>query len=330
MKKLPIMKNYIYCLSHPITNEVVYIGKTKNPKKRYKDHCRKDKNRYATKLSMWKHKLFLENLKPSFFIIDEFDSEIDYWEKHYISLFRYLGVNLLNMTDGGDGLQNPSIETRRKIGDKSRGRKMNDRTREKIFLSTYNSGKKIICYDIEGNLIGNFCNSRRASEKLGISYKNISDILNGGMNFNKGYTFFFHNELNIEEKLKIRMSKTKSIKSVCRVDNYGVITIYESLMCASRENNLSFKNIWLCLNKKRKTCGNFAWVYESEINDLDYNIFFNKKTNGFKVCAYNEYDYIEFKSLTEASNHFNMKMSTISKYIQEDKSRNGYKFKYII
>jgi len=333
MKKLPTMKNYIYCLSHPITNEVVYIGKTKNPKNRYKNHCSKDKNHYATRLSMWKHHLFLDNLKPEFFIIDEFESEIDYWEIHYIRLFRYLGVNLLNMTEGGDGLQNPSAETRRKIGEKSRGRKMSEKTKEKIFIATYNSGKKIVCYDINENLIEYFNNSRRASEKLNVSYKNISDILNGGMNFNRGYTFFFQDDTNIEEKLKIRISKTTKLgQKIYRIDKYGIFTNYDNLMCASRENNLSFKNIWLCLNKKRKTCGDFAWIYESEISDVDYNNFFNKKTKGFKVSAYNENknEYMEFNSLTEASNHFSMKRSTISKYIEECKSRNGYKFKYII
>jgi hypothetical protein len=85
------MKNYIYCLSHPKTDEVVYIGKTKNPKSRYNDHCRKEKNYHKTNLSKWKNNLFLENLKPVFTILDEIDSEIDYWEKYYIMLFKSWG-----------------------------------------------------------------------------------------------------------------------------------------------------------------------------------------------------------------------------------------------
>lgn len=108
------MKNYIYCLSHPITEETVYIGKTKDPIKRYKDHCRKEKNFYKTNLFKWKNEIFLQGLKPVLTILDEFDEQIDYWEKFYILLFKSWGINLLNMTEGGDGLQNPSEETRKK------------------------------------------------------------------------------------------------------------------------------------------------------------------------------------------------------------------------
>ena len=30
---------YIYTLEHPITKEIRYVGKTKNPKMRFHNHC---------------------------------------------------------------------------------------------------------------------------------------------------------------------------------------------------------------------------------------------------------------------------------------------------
>lgn len=57
------------------------------------------------------------------------------------------------MTEGGDGLQNPSEEVRRKIGLKSKGRVPSEETRKKLSLASYNSGKKVICYDNNMNLL---------------------------------------------------------------------------------------------------------------------------------------------------------------------------------
>jgi predicted GIY-YIG superfamily endonuclease len=320
--------NYIYCLSHPITDETVYIGKTKDPIKRFKDHCRKEKNYYKTNLSKWKNLLFIEGLKPVLTVIDENENDIDYWEKYYISLFKSWGINLLNMTEGGDGLQNPSEETRKKIGEKSKGRKMSDKTKQAIFKATYNCGKKILCYDINKNFIGIFNNARRAEEILGISYKNISDILNCGMHFHKNYTFFFEKEDNIDKKLNDRISKTSKIGEIFyRVDIFGNKKEYSNLMDADRDNNISFKNIWMCLNKKRKTTGKFAWIYKTD--QSDYKSFFIKETRGKKIKACNNHEIIEFNSINAASIFFKMRRSTIVNYIKNKQPKNGFIFEYV-
>jgi len=329
MKKLPIIKNYIYCLSHPKTDELVYIGKTKNPKSRYKDHCRKEKNYYKTNLSKWKNNLFLENLKPVFTILDEFDSEIDYWEKYYIMLFKSWGIKLLNMTEGGDGLQNPSEETRKKIGEKSKGRKMSEKTKKAIYNSTYNSGKKIICYDKNKNFVGKYSNARRASEDLNISFKNISDILNNGMLFNKDYTFFHENEENIEQKLEYRIQNTTNIgKEFFRINILGEKKLYNNIVTAGEENNTNFKNIWSCLNKQRKTANAFAWVYTDEYKG-DYKNYFIKKTKSIKIQAKKFDEILNFNSLSEACEYFKIKLTTIKKYINQKISKEGYIFEYV-
>ena len=51
------MKNYIYILRNPNDGDVVYVGKTKNPKNRKRDHCRKCKGKYRSLLDKWKNQI---------------------------------------------------------------------------------------------------------------------------------------------------------------------------------------------------------------------------------------------------------------------------------
>ena len=113
-------KVYIYSLSHPITKEVRYIGKTINLKIRLKDHLDKTKNIKATYKSNWIKSLLKQNLKPVIEIIDEVEeSEWEFWEIFYISLFKSWGFKLTNGTKGGDGnscwQKHHTEETKRKI-----------------------------------------------------------------------------------------------------------------------------------------------------------------------------------------------------------------------
>ena len=127
------MKVYIYTLEHPITKEVRYIGKTKNPKERFHNHCNRLHNEHTHKRN-WINSLRSMGLKPKMNILDEVnESEWKYWEKHWIEQFRQWGFNLVNHTSGGDGLTtgnqtsfkkgsipwnkgvSPSLETRNQI-----------------------------------------------------------------------------------------------------------------------------------------------------------------------------------------------------------------------
>ena len=55
------MKYYIYTLSHPITNEVKYIGKTNNISKRYSAHLNDKSKSYK---NSWIKSLLNEDLLP--------------------------------------------------------------------------------------------------------------------------------------------------------------------------------------------------------------------------------------------------------------------------
>ena len=95
---------YIYTLLDPITYEVRYVGQTKNYKIRYTTHIRESKLNSSHK-SNWIKKLYKDNKYLLMDIIDICNKEdYPYYEKYYISLYKLLGYNLLNMTDGGEGI----------------------------------------------------------------------------------------------------------------------------------------------------------------------------------------------------------------------------------
>src|ERR1017187_3221478 len=91
----------IYALSDPTTNETRYIGATKNSMRRRLNGHLSDGN--GEKKNSWIDSLRLNNLVPLIEIIDVVDyDDRNFWEQHYISLYRSWGFNLLNATDGGD------------------------------------------------------------------------------------------------------------------------------------------------------------------------------------------------------------------------------------
>jgi hypothetical protein len=95
---------YIYTLEHPITEEIRYVGKTRNPKMRFHNHCNRSHNKKSHKRN-WINNLRKEGLKPVMKILDEvLESEWRFWERFWINQFRQWNFNLVNHTSGGDGL----------------------------------------------------------------------------------------------------------------------------------------------------------------------------------------------------------------------------------
>lgn len=110
------MKIYIYTLEHPDTNEIRYIGKTSNLKRRYYHHTNKkehEKNRRY--LSNWLNNLFKQDKKPIISILEECDENS--WvecEKFWIEQFKNWGFKLVNGSEGGDGNLNIKLSNEHK------------------------------------------------------------------------------------------------------------------------------------------------------------------------------------------------------------------------
>lgn len=101
---------FIYSLVDPRSNQIRYIGKSNNPKKRLSAHL-SEKRR--THKSHWIQSLKKVGLKPILNIVDEvLLKEWEFWEMHYISLYKSWGFDLTNQRAGGGGLESHSTETK--------------------------------------------------------------------------------------------------------------------------------------------------------------------------------------------------------------------------
>ncbi len=95
---------FIYELIDPITDETRYIGKSIDPKHRLNFGHLKDK--YNSYKNNWIKALLKQNLKPILNVIDEVnESEWQFWEIFYISLYRSWNCRLTNLTGGGEGFE---------------------------------------------------------------------------------------------------------------------------------------------------------------------------------------------------------------------------------
>lgn len=151
---------YIYTLSHPVTNEVRYVGKTINIKRRYKQHLY-DKRK--THKACWVQSLRNDNLKPIINIIETCEDNWQEREIFWISQFD----NLTNFSLGGgtDYVRVTTEETKEKIRQANLGKLLSEEHIEKIRLKT--NKRNILVNDIE------YVSIMEASRILGIPKSTI-------------------------------------------------------------------------------------------------------------------------------------------------------------
>ena len=116
--------SYIYGLIDPTNGMLRYIGKSNNPLVRRYQHVCASQLAAKTHRNHWIKSLLVNGNKPEVVVLEEIpDSEWEIAESWWIEYWKFLGASLVNGTSGGDGLHNPTIEVRRKIGDSTRGKK---------------------------------------------------------------------------------------------------------------------------------------------------------------------------------------------------------------
>lgn len=147
---MTLQKTYkIYCLKHPITEEIRYIGITTNTlTNRLYQHKYNALKRKGTKVSKWIFKLLNENLNPTIELIEE--CTIDNWQEREIYWISYY-TNLLNQHEGGKGI-------------------VIDRTYSSIERSINAHKKQIVGIDNINEIIIEFNSVKEAKEELNIKY----------------------------------------------------------------------------------------------------------------------------------------------------------------
>lgn len=251
----------IYGLIDPMTQELRYIGKSKNSKKRLIKHI-SERNLRETYKDRWLRKLYDQNLKPEIIIIDNVEEhEWEFWEIHYISYFKSIGCKLTNGTKGGD--QPPS----------TKGRKHTEESKIKMSLSKkgksipwLNNGFRTESHkkNLSKSLTG------KKSEKKGKKYEEIYgiDVANELKNkLKKIHTGQFLGEKHPmfgkhhSEETKKKLSKFFTKKVIQKDLNDNIIKKFNSLKEASKETGISECVIKYNCQGKNKNIKNFKWEY---------------------------------------------------------------------
>lgn len=98
------MRYFIYALIDPNTNQIRYIGKTYNIKKRLTNHLLPSQLVKNTRKNNWLKKLLKSKQFPILKILCKCKlKNVNKLEKKYITYYQNLGYNLTNGTKGGDG-----------------------------------------------------------------------------------------------------------------------------------------------------------------------------------------------------------------------------------
>jgi hypothetical protein len=130
-------KMIVYALSHPVTGEVRYIGKSERGLRRPKEHgkCYHYKRLSHTPLYRWIQKLKNQGLDYAIEVVEECLDRPSLMtaERYWISQFRAWGFRLLNICDGGEGFTgHHTNETKAKIAAASALRKHTPESRQKL------------------------------------------------------------------------------------------------------------------------------------------------------------------------------------------------------
>lgn len=207
----------IYTLSHPRTKEIKYIGKTiKSLNNRLGGHKRYALSKLAGSdyKSDWVKSLLKQGLEPEIEILDEvLESEWQFWERHYISLYRSWGFKLTNRTKGGDGgdtfTTHPNKEKIREKFKKRptlKGRKFSGRSNSGTWIKGHRGKTSlqwkgyVYVVNESGVLTAKYETIKEASEKL--NNKGIWHIIRKNMSPKhgkfKGYKFILSKNENLD------------------------------------------------------------------------------------------------------------------------------------
>lgn len=126
---------YIYALCDPKTNDIRYIGKSIRPKERYTNHLNDQSKTHKVN---WIKSLKKKGLKPTMIILQKLDDNSDWQtaERDWIKQAKENGWNLVNSTDGGDGVLNLSGEGKERMLKTWKGRKHKPETLLKLSKSS--------------------------------------------------------------------------------------------------------------------------------------------------------------------------------------------------
>jgi hypothetical protein len=231
------MKVIIYTLNDPDTEEIRYIGRTKNSlNQRLNIHLWKAKRtQKPNHRESWLKSLLNQNKKP----IIQYLTEIEGWSESYkleqLLINKYIneGYNLVNSHDRGEGgIQRIFTEEHRK--------KLSDKTKlVHKDLSINHNRVPLKVFDLDGNFINNFRSISECAKFLNISNKHLECSLKRNSKRTLKYQVRKLDQPNPEKYKNPRNYKDKNLKSIVATNT----KTNEKLFFKSRKELIEFFNL---------------------------------------------------------------------------------------
>lgn len=285
---------YIYLLIDPRNCFVKYVGQSLDAEKRYQSHISyfPKKN---TKKSSWIKSLKKKGLKPILEIIDEVsESEWQFWEQHYISLYKSWGFNLTNGDNGGRGRERGFVMPEHIVSahkakikelyaagwsprkDKLHSEEAKEKmSKRKIGLTPWNKGipmnketKEKIAKSKEGKVYSCKAKGKTYTELYGEEKADVL-ILAAKLRATGKSKLLSSKEKTRNTLLKLNRHCTEENKQIARERNSKTILQYDlednfiqEFSNIKKISQLFKGDISACLNGKQKTAGGFIWKYK--------------------------------------------------------------------
>ena len=239
---------FIYGLKDPRTDIIRYIGKTNNIEKRLEHHIANREYLNSHKNS-WIKGLINNGISPKLEIIDEVPVDNwQFWEKHYIKLFKSFGAKLVNGSEGGDG--GVTKEVAEKISKARKGR---------FYGKNSHRAKVVFQYGMNGFFIRKWDSMNMAAKELGIDRSGITRCCSDKYSENScgGYMW----SLRMAGKLKY---KNKREKPVLQIDMNGNVVI-EWSSCKEAVGDMGITKRYLnSICRRGNAYRGFYWKYKNE------------------------------------------------------------------
>lgn len=274
----------IYGIKCTATNKV-YIGQTWNLHHRYKSNvitsCR-GLYRSLKKHGEENHQLFtIVEMKGDFT-----QSDLDYWEKHYVGAYKAAGYELLNIREAGSRGKN-SVETRKKISEK-----------RAVWISANPDKVREIALNASRSNIGikrseqtrrKQSNAAAGRIKTAEHCEAISQAKKGKPSPMKGRQFSATARANIAAAAKARDNQGIAVKQYNL--NGSFVKEWPSIKEASAFFGMSKGTISGCVRKapNYKTAAGFIWQYADDLTPIipenHVQTYNSKKTPVAQIAA---------------------------------------------
>ncbi len=236
------MKTFIYTLTNPINNEILYVGKSNYPNKRYYGHLGESKRGKESHKCDCIREILSNGQKPTLNIIEECDMSI--WRKREVYWINKLQPDG-NQYQGGGGAG----------------------------IRYYKQPSKIVLqYDLEMNFIKEYESINEAARQTGLDIGNLSNACNGKINHH-GYYIWRIKGKKYPKKDKIIKKSVRQSRKVSKYTKDDILVkTYNSISDAVAETNIPRTSISNCCFYNKVELKSSAYGYKWQFVDKIYYI----------------------------------------------------------